>query len=275
MGETSTGTESASRVVDVLLLFTDGSAPLGVTRIARELGLSKAVVHRILQTLVGKGMLVADGSRRGYRLGPAASTLGSRALQDSDLRAAGVELLRELREITGETTTLTALIPQGRIYLDQIPSPKEIKMTVEQGRRFPLHAGSSGKCMLAFLPESHREQVLATPLPSWTPRTHTDPDALRAEVQQIRLRGYATSFGERQPDAASVAAPVLGPSGDVLGAISVCGPHYRLTPEVSDTVAARVVSTARAISYRMGATDPDAFTRASAPQLADRQPAVH
>lgn len=267
MGETPTGTESASRVVDVLLLFTDGSGPLGVTRIARELGLSKAVVHRILQTLVGKGMLVADGHRRGYRLGPAASTLGSRALQDSDLRAAAVELLRELREFTGETTTLTAIIPQGRIYLEQIPSPQEIKMTVEQGRRFPLHAGSSGKCMLAFLPAQHREQVLAEPLAPLTPETCTDPEALREEVEGIRRRGFATSSGERQPDAASVAAPVLGPSGQVLGAISVCGPRYRLTPEIADTVSGRVVSTARAISYRMGASDPHVLVR-------DPQPAA-
>lgn len=267
MGETPTGTESASRVIDVLLLFTDGSAPLGVTRIARELGLSKAVVHRILQTLVSKGMLVPDGHRRGYRLGPAASTLGSRALQDSDLRAAAIELLRELRAVTGETTTLTALIPQGRIYLEQVPSPQEIKMTVEQGRRFPLHAGASGKCMLAFLPEQHREQVLVEPMPAWTPQTRTDPGALRAEVRQIQRLGYATSAGERQPDAASVAAPVLGPNGAVLGAISVCGPRYRLTREVSEAVAGRVVSTARAISYRMGAIDPDVFARA--PQRAD------
>jgi DNA-binding IclR family transcriptional regulator len=262
MAETPTGTESASRVIDVLLLFTDGSAPLGVTRIARELGLSKAVVHRILQTLVSKGMLVADGHRRGYRLGPAASTLGSRALQDSDLRAAAIELLRELRAVTGETTTLTALIPQGRIYLEQVPSPQDIKMTVEQGRRFPLHAGASGKCMLAFLPEQHREQLLAEKLPSWTPLTRTDAGALRAEAREIQRRGYAISAGERQPDAASVAAPVLGPSGVVLGAISVCGPRYRFTREVAESVAGRLVSTARAISYRMGATDPEVFTRA-------------
>lgn len=249
----STGTETAGRVIDVLLLFTNGPAALGVTRIARELGLSKAVVHRILRTLVTKGMLLPDPATRGYRLGPAASTLGARALQDSDLRAAAIDHIHELRDATGETATLTAMVPNGRIYLDQVESAKEIKMTVELGRRFPLHAGSSGKCMLAFLPSERREQVLELDLTALTTRTTTEPDQLRAELETIRQRGYAISDGERQQDAASVAAPVLGPSGIVLGAVSVCGPRYRVSAELVEQTAPHLVAAARSISRQMGA----------------------
>lgn len=253
MTEAMAGTETAGRVIDVLLLFNDGPSALGVTQIARELGLSKAVVHRILRTLADKGMLVSDPGSRGYRLGPAASTLGTRALQDSDLRAAAIDRIHELRDATGETATLTAMVPQGRIYLDQVESGHEIKMTVELGRRFPLHAGSSGKCMLASLPADRREQVLNLGLPGLTERTTTDPAELRAELDNIRQRGYATSDGERQRDAASVAAPVLGSSGSVLGAVSVCGPRYRVTAEIVDEIAPRVVAAAHDVSRRMTA----------------------
>jgi DNA-binding IclR family transcriptional regulator len=252
MADNGGGTETAGRVIDVLLLFTDAPSTLGVTRIARELGLSKAVVHRILQTLVTRGMVVFDPASREYRLGAAASALGARALRDSDLRSAALELMRDLRDDTQETVTLTALVPGGRIYLEQFPGTHEIKMTVELGRRFPLHAGSSGKCMLAFLSDDAREAVLAAPLAPLTPNTVTDAEALRAELKVIRDSGYAHSGGERQYDAGSVAAAVFGATGEAIGAVSVCGPRYRVTAEFVHEIAPRVMAVAERVSRRMG-----------------------
>ncbi|HEY2224651.1 IclR family transcriptional regulator, partial [Actinomycetospora sp.] len=162
------GTEGTSRVADVLLLFVDGPSTLGVSRIARELELSKAVVHRILVSLVGRGMVALDPVSREYRLGPAAAAIGARALRESDLRVAALPLLRELRDATHETVTLSTPVPRGRVYLDQVVGTHEIKMTVELGRRFPLHAGSSGKCMLAFLDDSQREEILGAGLVALT-----------------------------------------------------------------------------------------------------------
>lgn len=253
MVETSGGTEGTSRVADVLLLFVDGPSTLGVSRIARELGLSKAVVHRILVSLAGRGMVALDPVTREYRLGPAAAAIGARALRESDLRGAALPLLRELRDATHETVTLSTPVPHGRVYLDQVVGTHEIKMTVELGRRFPLHAGSSGKCMLAFLDPEEREEVLATGLAALTPGTITDPEVLRAELDRIVERCYAVSAGERQADAGSVAAPVFGVSAEVIGAISVCGPRYRVTDEFVAALAPRVVAVADRISHRLGA----------------------
>lgn len=255
MAEPTAGTESSARVADVLLLFTDGPATIGVSWIARELDLSKAVVHRILQSLAGRGFVALDPASREYRLGPATAALGARALRDSDLRTAALALLRELRDATGETATLTTPVPGGRVYLDQVEGLHEIKMTVELGRRFPLHAGSSGKCMLAFLPEADREALLAAPLPALTPNTVVDADALREQLALIAERGYASSAGERQRDAGSIAAPVFGLSGEVIGAISVCGPKFRVTEEFVDRIAPEVTSVAARISRRMGWRD--------------------
>lgn len=252
MSEPAAGTEASARVADVLLLFTEGPATLGVSRVARELGVSKSVVHRILRSLATRHLVALDPGTREYRLGPAAAALGARALRDSDLRSTAIPLLRELRDSTGETATLTSPVPGGRVYLDQVEGPHEIKMTVELGRRFPLHAGSSGKCMLAFLPAEQRERVLAGPLDALTPRTVVDPEALREELAGIRARGYAVSAGERQADAGSVAVPVFGVSGEVVGAISVCGPRYRLTPDFVEETAPMVITVAARISRRMG-----------------------
>lgn len=252
MPEPTLGTEAAVRVADVLLMFTDGPSTIGVSRIARELDLSKAVVHRILQSLCARGMVALDPFSREYRLGSAAAALGARALRDSDLRTASLDVLRRLRDDIGETATLTAPVAGGRVYLDQFEGVHEIKMTVELGRRFPLHAGSSGKCMLAFLPAEQRAELLATDLPRLTEHTIVDPEALRSELAAIRARGYAVSGGERQHDAGSVAAPVFGMSDSVIGAVSVCGPRYRVTSEFVERIAPKVTAAAGQISRRMG-----------------------
>jgi IclR family acetate operon transcriptional repressor len=231
------GTEAAGRVADVLLAFLDGPTVHGVTALARELDLSKAVVHRILRTLVERGLVVPASPGSGYRLGPAAAALGARALRESDLRTVALPVLRRLQAATGETTTVSALVPGARVYLDQVVGRSEISMTVEVGRRFPLHAGSSSTAILAFLPEQAQEAVVRGRLERLTDLTVSDPDALRARLAEVRRDGHAHSDGERQRGAGSVAAPVFGVDGTVVGAISVCGPVDR----VDDAARARFV----------------------------------
>lgn len=246
------GTEAAARVADVLLAFLQGPRSLGVSALARELGLSKAVVHRILQTLVNRGLLTSDLTTREYHLGPAAAALGARSLRESDLRTVAMPVLRELQQATGETTTVSALVPGGRVYLDQVESTKEIKMTVEIGRRFPLHAGSSSTSMLAFLPAAQQEEVLRTHLEALTARTVVDPDALRGRLHEVRRSGVAQSDGERQSGAGSVAAPVFGVDGSVQGAISVCGPADRVGPAARERFVPLLVEASDRISRGMG-----------------------
>jgi DNA-binding IclR family transcriptional regulator len=246
------GTEAAARVADVLILFASGPPTLGVSAVARELGLSKAVVHRIMRTLADRMLISVDPGSRGYRLGPAAAALGARALRDSSLRAAGRPVIAELQRATGETTTLSEVVPGGRVYLDQVPSTQEIKMTVELGTRFPLHAGSSGKAILAFLPASRREELLSGELRRLTSRTITDADRLRVELAETRVSGVANSRGERQPDAGSLAAPVFDVDGSVVGSISVCGPVFRFDDEVRVRFAPALTDAADQVSRALG-----------------------
>ncbi|GAB6902003.1 IclR family transcriptional regulator [Kineosporia succinea] len=251
MAEAS-GTESAGRVADVLLLFADGPQSLGVTEVARRLELSKAVVHRILTTLVDRQLLATDPDTRGYRLGPSAAALGARALRESRIRVAAMPVLRELGRLTGETATVSARMADGRVYLDQVESTQEIKMTVEIGRRYPLHAGSSSNCILAFLPDQERKRVLEAEFTALTDRTIIDPEQLRERLEHIRANGYATSDSERQLGAGAVAAPVFGVDGSVVGSISVCGPALRVDEPARRAYVPLVRSAADRISRELG-----------------------
>jgi DNA-binding IclR family transcriptional regulator len=251
--EVDAGTASAARVADVLLLFLDSGRSLGVTTIARQLGLSKAVVHRIVVSLVSRGLLELETETRRYRLGPAAAAVGARALRELDPRAIALPVLRRLRDATEETTTLSLVVKQTRVYVEQVESPQEIRMLVEVGRRFPLHAGSSSKAILAFLPPDEQEQILTGELPRLTPRTITDRGALRDELAKIRADRVATSSGERQAGAGSVAAPLLGLDGYAIGAISVCGPAERFGDEQTGPFRRLVREGAQEISEKLGA----------------------
>jgi IclR family transcriptional regulator, acetate operon repressor len=247
------GTASATRVADILLLFLHEPGGIGITDAARRLGLSKAVVHRILQSLEARAFVRLDGRTRRYVLGPAVSALGAQALRQADLRTAAMPVLRRLQQETGETTTVSALVGAHRVYLDQVVSLAEIKMTVEIGRAWPLHAGSSSRAILAFASPELRNHVLDGQLPGLTPLTITDRSALEADLARVRTRGVAVSRGERQPGAGSIAAPVFGPEGTVVGAISVCGPADRFTEQVTDRLVERIIAAATEVSGALGA----------------------
>jgi DNA-binding IclR family transcriptional regulator len=248
-------------VADILLLFLHEPDGIGITEAARRLDLSKAVVHRILQSLEARTFVRFDDDTRRYVLGPAVSALGAKALRELDLRSAAMPVLRRLQQETGETTTVSALVGAHRVYLDQVVSLAEIKMTVEIGRAWPLHAGSSSRAILAFASPELQDHVLSGELPGLTPLTIVDRAALEADLERVRTHGVAVSRGERQPGAGSLAAPAFGPDGAVVGAISVCGPADRFPDEVTAGLIERVIVAANEVSTALGAPDDRPRTR--------------
>lgn len=247
-----TGTESANRVAEVLHAFARGPAAMGVSQLARDLDLSKAVVHRILRSLVDRDFLVADSETRLYKLGPAAVALGARALRDSDLRSAAIPTLQALRDKIDETTTLTELLGDSRVYLDQFESRRLVRVTVELGQPHPLHAGGSGKTILAFLTAGQQQAILNRGLTRLTSATITDSETLANDLAKIAECGFAVSLGERQQDAGSVAAPVFGVQGDVIGSLSICAPVGRLDRESVRHYSDLITAAGAEVSIRMG-----------------------
>lgn len=238
-----------------MLTFAGTGGTLGVSEISRRLDLSKAVVYRILRSLVSRRLVSMDEAGRRYRLGPAATTLGARALRDLDLREKALPVLRRLQQASGETATVSELVGVSRVYLDQAPSLQEIKMTVEIGRPFPLHAGASSRAILAFAPPDLRLQILDGPLEALTPKTIVDHEELEAELARNAREGVTASFGERHPGAASVAAPLLAADGCAIGAISVCGPVDRFEEEMVRRLRPLVLGGAREVSRSLGWED--------------------
>jgi DNA-binding IclR family transcriptional regulator len=242
------GTESADRVADVLLLFAQTDRPLGVSEIARSLSLSKAVVHRILQSLTARSLTWAVSDDATYILGPAATTLSMRAWSQLDLRSLAAPILRKLRDDTRETTTLSVLVGHQRMYLDQYESPQEVKMVVDLGPRFPLHSGASSRAILAHLPQRVIDNAV-TQLREIRPEL--DVTGYLRRLEDIRNKGYAVSLNERGTGAASIAAPFFDSAGNVLGSISSSGPVFRYGEEGHEDHVRLVVTAAEAVTSEL------------------------
>jgi DNA-binding IclR family transcriptional regulator len=243
--ESAGGTEAADRVADVLLLFAQSNHPLGVTQIARSLSLSKAVVHRILRSLTSRSLVQVLSGNSAYVLGPAATSLGTKAWSQLGVRSLASPTLRKLRDDTEETTTLSVLVGHQRIYLDQFESPQEVKMVVELGSRFPLHSGASSRCILAHLPQTFVDEAVRQ-LQVIDPDLDVEEYLHKLEV--IRTKGYAVSQNERKTGAASIAAPFFDSAGNVMGSISSSGPVFRYGEEGHEDHVRLVIDAAKAIT---------------------------
>jgi IclR family acetate operon transcriptional repressor len=247
-----TPTATVGRVTALLNVFAESPGDLGITEIAETLGLAKSVVHRLAAALTKAGYLTQTPGTRRYALGPSATRLGHAALGQKDIRGRARPLLRDLAAVTGETTTLSTLAGDGRVYAEQVESTHPVRQSVRIGEVAPLHAGASGKAMLAFLPETRRASVLAHLMKSrvlLADGSKLDIATLKRDLDSIRRRGFATSQAERILGATSAAAPVFDNHGDVVGSISVAS----VTVRHNKTDLARFGELARLCADRLSA----------------------
>lgn len=244
---------TTARVSEVLLAFAGAEKPLGITDIARSTGLSKAVVHRIVQELCNSSFVWQNPQTRKYQPGISAFALADAANQSSQFRRIGLELLADLAEHTGETATLSGRIGHRRIYIGQVESSQLVRISVQVGSAQPLTIGASGAAILAFLPENEIEATLSASARSDNGIPTRDTDALRARLEQVAEQGYARSEGERIADATSFAAPVRNRFGDVIGCMSAAALTSRLTPERERDLATHVMASADELSLRLTA----------------------
>lgn len=216
------------RVADLLAAFLDGREDAGVSELAREVGTSKSVIHRMLQSLAEAGFVTADPVTRRYRLGTKMMRLGLVAVRDTDLKTTALPYLRSVKERTGETALLALLHGDRRIFLQQIEAQHTVRAAVPIGEEAPLYLGASGKAMLAFVPDRLRELVFAAA--KGQRRVGGAPlriPDLVTELGEIRRTRIAIAANELALGAAAVASPIFDAEGLVIGSLGVAGVSIR------------------------------------------------
>jgi len=216
----------------------------GLAALAEATGLSKSTLYRLLQSLARRGFVTEEGGV--YRVGPRAFAVGQAYLRPDLLSAARPEM-EALSAETGESVNLAVPWEQEALYLDQVEGRQLVRLFTAPGSRAPLHATGVGKVFLAYrgVPEGLR-------LTPFTPHTKTRLEELLEELGEVRAQGYALDNEEKELGVRCVAAPVFGPSGQVVAAISLSAPASRLSLEAARLLAPRVMAAAKRASLRLG-----------------------
>jgi len=242
------GAQAALRAIRLLKLFTAELPELQLAQVSSLSGLNKTTTHRLLQALLSEELVDRNPGTGGYRLGPAMMALGVQALSSNDLRLRARPLLRRLADETGETATLEVPIEDTMLILDEVCGKHFVGASGNVGTRWPIHATSTGKAFMAF--EQSAAARLRPELRVLTPRTIVELGALEKQLGDIRRRGFAETVDELEEGFSGVAAVVRGGMGEVLGALSICGPSHRMSEARRTQLGATLCSAAKRLQPR-------------------------
>lgn len=243
---------SVATAIALLKAFSENETEIGVSSLAKRLGVAKSTVHRLATTLVSEGMLEQNPDNERYRLGIALFGLGALVRRRMDVSTEAKPYLFSLRESTGETVHLAIRDRAEIMYIYNLESPQAIRMRSDIGVRKPAYCTAEGLAMLAFQPPAATEEIVARGLAPRTARTNTDPARLRATLGEVRDRGYAFEDEESEAGMRSIAAPIRNGAGEVIAALGVAGPTQRLSDEAVRRFAPEVVEAADTVSVRLG-----------------------
>ena len=216
----SSGVAVLDRAFSLLAAFGAMDAALTLTELSRRTGLYKSTVLRLLSALEHGGFIrkLADGQ---YAVGPQPLRLASIYQRSFQVGHVVEPILKQLSVATGETASFYVRQEDRRIALFRVEPSRAVRASVQVGQEYPVAQGASGKVLLAF----------SLPAPP--------------EYQAVRERFWAVSYGERDPETASVAAPVFGVTGELQGALAIAGPRVRLaSPEAMCDACRRVLAAA-------------------------------
>ncbi len=256
--------QAIERAVAILNVFTVDEPELGVTEIAERVGLHKSTVHRFMVNLDAAGLVERNPRSGRYRLGLHIFELGGLVMQRMNLWDEALPFLEGLVRDTGETGHLAVLEGGEAIYIERVEARRPLRVPSAIGRGYPAHATNLGKVLLADLPRDRLMEVVdAHGLPSYTRNTITDLAQLEAELERIRIQGYAIDDEEYDEGLRCIGAGVRDHSGRVVSALGIGGPVTRITPERVQELADLVMTAATGLSRRLGAHQSGAYAPAA------------
>lgn len=243
---------SILRAIELLNLFSKEKKELGITELSKGMNLHKSSVHRIAKTLEFAGWLERTPHNGKYKLGMKILDVSSTILKTYDYRDIIWQGMRELKDAAHETIVLSAYTDLWGICVDLIEAENHITYTSKLGHKTPVYSGATGKILLAYQDEKEIQRVIANGLQRYTANTILSEDELRANLTEIRERGYALSFEETDEGVSAIGAPILDGSGELIYGISIVGPTERLKEKGIDVLVNLLLAKSGEITSRIG-----------------------
>lgn len=220
----ASGVNVLSKAVQVLKTCQRLGEGVSLGRLAREVGIPRSTVQRIVQTLMAEGFLANAGRARSISLGPELLAMGAASAMDIVERAH--PLLKALARGTGETVDLSRLSRDHAVFVDQAAGSHRLQAVSAIGNSFPLHCTANGKAMLALMQEKELQQFMLKPRQAYTRKTITQTGALRAEIAGIRRSGVGIDNEEHTLGISAIGMAFRAPTGQMF-AISIPVPTLR------------------------------------------------
>lgn len=248
--------DALARGLEILTLFTTEKPSLSLTEIVTATKISKSTAFRILSTLESLKYLDHDPETRQYHPGLKVLQLGFTALNSLEVAQIGQIYLKALSDACGETTNMAIRDGKEIVYVARNATWHIIGVNVQRGSRAPVYCTSMGKAQLIDLSLQELKDLLGEgPYPKLGPNTIQFLSDLVVELEKIRQQGYAVNDQELAPGLRSVAAPIRDSNGKIVAAINISMPGFRISrEELEESLAPKVMETARSISLSIGAT---------------------
>jgi DNA-binding IclR family transcriptional regulator len=250
--------------LDILELLAQESEGLGVTAIARALGLDKGNAHRLLRMLEERGYVEQDPTTKGFRASVQLVALAGNLLRSMDLVSIAQPVMRQLSHDTGEAVHLARRTRAGGVYVArERQSFGIVTVETEIGAQPVIHATATGKALYCMDTDEDVSRVAHEPLRSYTPRTFTRFEDLLADLRRVRECGYAVDDEELNLEVRCVAAPIFDFYGSPVASLGLSGPAGRVTRSRVGDLGNQVRSAALRITHELGGHVPDGFGTAS------------
>lgn len=248
MSKTATAPQSIDRAAALLVHLLDSEGPTTLAALTEAADLPKSTTSRLLSTLERHGLVHQAGQRGSFEPGPAIMRFAHRGAVERSLVELSQPSLDVLSAESGETVNLAVPTAFGVEHLAQVDARHFLGTGQWVDRRVDYHCTANGKVFLAY----GAGELPAGRLPRLTPHTIIDRDQLDAQLEQVRADGFATAIDELEVGLSAMAAPVRGPTGDVIAALSLSGPSMRLTPTLIAGLRPVLTEESRALSERLG-----------------------
>jgi IclR family acetate operon transcriptional repressor len=234
----------------LLTAFTDTQPSLSLAALAEAVRLNRTTTYRLATALEQAGLITRDGATEAYQLGPEAIALGGRALRANPLTALARPELERLSQVSGETATLEVPVAGDMLIVGEVIGTRLLGAAPSLGTRWPMIATSTGKAILASLPD---DACPPSPYRAFTAHTLAGPGPLRRALATIRRQGYAVNRDELELGFTALGVAVHDHAGQPVAALSLGGPTVRMTRVRIRELAPAVSEAAGRVSRALGA----------------------
>ncbi len=221
---------SLARGLEVIKVFTRHTPKMTLSEVSQATGMTRATVRRFLLTLIREGYVESNGKY--FNLRPKILELGFSALSSMDIWDVAQPIMNQLSEKLQESCFAAVLDHDSVIYVARATSNQRVSVGINIGSRVPAHCVSTGRVLLAALPDDELHQYLDDmTLTKFTPNTITSKVQLRSVVEEVRLQGWSIVDQELEVGLRSLSVPIRDGQGQIVAALNVCCPSMRITPE--------------------------------------------